>query len=431
MHTEPFTLRKIAVAAFGPSLLFGLGEGAILPVIALSARNRGASVALAALIVTLIGIGSLLSNIPASMLTMRYGERRAIIGAGLWGAVAMVLCTVGDGIAALAIGVFMVGMAQSVFGLARQSYMTDAVPPHFRARALSLLGGVMRMGLFAGPFLAAAAIHVVGLGGAYWSGAAALLTAALLALRMAELPPLPAVDIAGGRGAPAAVPPAGALPGEPAPLGGRPPFARHAPVPGRIAPTIASVASRHLPIFLTVGIGVLLVSAVRASRQVVIPLWAEVVGLDAASTSLIYGVANAIEMVVFYPAGKLMDRRGRGWVAVPSMLIMGVGLALMPLAHGAAALLVAALLIGFGNGIGSGMVMILGADYSPSWGRTHFLGIWRLIGDIGSTAGPALLSGVTAAISLAAGIWSSALLAFGAAVVLGYSIPVADRRKVD
>ena len=28
-----FTLRRIAIAAFGPSLLFGLGEGAILPVI--------------------------------------------------------------------------------------------------------------------------------------------------------------------------------------------------------------------------------------------------------------------------------------------------------------------------------------------------------------------------------------------------------------
>ena len=79
-----FSLRKIAIAAFGPSLLFGLGEGAILPVIALSARDLGGSVALAALIVTLLGVGSLLSNIPASIVTTRYGERGAIVGAAVW-----------------------------------------------------------------------------------------------------------------------------------------------------------------------------------------------------------------------------------------------------------------------------------------------------------------------------------------------------------
>ena len=49
------------------------------------------------------------------------------------------------------------------------------------------------------------------------------------------------------------------------------------------------------------------------------PLWADHLGLDAATTSLIYGLAGGIDMLVFYPAGKVMDRKGRTWVAVPSM----------------------------------------------------------------------------------------------------------------
>ncbi|MEP7057018.1 MAG: MFS transporter, partial [Caldimonas sp.] len=171
------------------------------------------------------------------------------------------------------------------------------------------------------------------------------------------------------------------------------------------------------------GIGVLLVSAVRASRQVVIPLWADHIGLEASVASVIYGLAGGIDMLVFYPAGKLMDRKGRNWVAVPSMAIMGLALMLTPLAHGAASLLLAALLIGFGNGIGSGMVMTLGADYSPTPGRAHFLGIWRLLADIGASSGPALLSALTAALSLAAGICSTGLLGFAAAAVLWYWIP--------
>ncbi|MGB6100306.1 MAG: MFS transporter, partial [Comamonas sp.] len=58
---EEFSLRRMAIPAFGPSLMFGLCEGTILPVLALSARALGASLAAAGLIVALIGLGSLLA----------------------------------------------------------------------------------------------------------------------------------------------------------------------------------------------------------------------------------------------------------------------------------------------------------------------------------------------------------------------------------
>ena len=398
MTADTFSLRKIALPAFGPSFLFGLGEGAILPVIALTVRQLGGSVALAALMVTLIGIGSLVSNIPASIITTRYGERWAIVGAAVWGALGMVACVLAPALWVFGVGVFMVGMSAAVFGLARQSYLTEAVPFHFRARALSTLGGVMRIGLFVGPFLAAGLIHWMGIGGAYWAGVGSLMVAAVVAMRMPDLPAhAPAndegTDLASVR-APA---------------------------------TLLSVGTSHAKIFLTVGIGALLVAAVRASRQAVIPLWAESIGLDAATTSLIYGLAGGIDMLVFYPAGKVMDRKGRVWVAVPSMAIMGVALLLTPFTHGVHTLLMASLLIGFGNGIGSGMIMTLGADYSPVAGRAHFLGLWRLMSDIGSTGGPALLSAVTALVSLAAGIWCTGLTAFAGAIVLWYWIPRTTR----
>jgi MFS family permease len=391
---ETFSLRRIALPVYAPSFLFGLGEGAILPVIPLSVRELGGSVALAALVVTLIGIGSLVSNIPASIVTTRWGERWAIVGAALWSALAMLLCLTVPDLRVFAAGIFMIGMSASVFGLARQKYLTEAVPVRMRARALSLLGGVMRIGMFVGPFIAAAVIHYAGIGGAYAVGLVALLAAVFIAARIPEL-----VHHA-----------AAGLP-------------QH-------APTLRGIAREHLSTFATVGIGVLLVSAVRASRQVVIPLWADHLGLAAATASVIYGLAAGIDMLVFYPAGKLMDRKGRNWVAVPSMIIMGLAMMLMPLAHGTVALLVAALLIGFGNGIGSGMIMTLGADYSPSAGRAHFLGIWRLLADIGSSSGPALLSALTAALSLAAGIAATGLIGLAAAGVLWYWIPRTNARRV-
>ena len=377
---SPFSLWRIAVPAFAPSLLFGLGEGAILPIVPLTARDLGASVPMAALVIAMIGIGSLINNIPASMITMRWGERWAIVAAGVWSGLGMLLCVLTSHLGLFATGCFMVGMSQAVYNLARQSYMTEA---------LSTLGGVMRIGMFAGPFLAAAAVHAFGLSAAYVVGIVAVLGAAAIGARIPDLetPPVPA---------------------------------------GQTAPASTSVVSTlrdHRRVFLTLGVGVVLVSAVRASRQAVIPLWADHLMLAPSVASLIYGLAGGIDMLVFYPAGKVMDRKGRRWVAVPSMLIMGLAMLLIPLTSGALTLLLASLAIGFGNGIGSGMIMTLGADQSPRHGRAHFLGIWRLMSDIGSSCGPALLSLLAGGLSLAAGIAVTGLIAFAAAGTLAYWIP--------
>ena len=366
-----------------------------MPIIPLTARDLGASVAQAALMVALIGIGSLLSNVPASLITMRWGERWAIVAGGIWSALGMLLCLITSHLGFFAAGCFMVGMSHAVFNLARQSYLTEAVPFAYRARALSTLGGVARIGMFMGPFMAAGAIHVLDLGAAYVIGVVAAVGAAAIAIRIPDLPP-PAL-------------PAGQ--------------AAAAPV------TMLSTLRDHRHVFLTIGLGVLLVSAVRASRQAVIPLWADHLALAPAAASMIYGLASGIDMLVFYPAGKVMDQMGRRWVAVPSMLIMGAALVLMPLTTGFWTLLLASMAVGFGNGIGSGMNMTLGADHSPKHGRAHFLGIWRLMSDIGGSSGPVLLSFLAASLSLAAGIAVTGGLAFAAAAALGYWVPSRASQK--
>ncbi len=382
-----FSLWSIAIPAFGPSLLFGVGEGAILPIIPLSARGMGASLAGAALVVSLIGVGSLVSNIPASIITARFGERLGMLGAATLSLLAMLLCVFSGNLWVFGLGVFLIGAAAAVFNLARQSYLTEAVPPLLRARAMSTLGGVGRIGLFAGPFIGALVIHLVGLSGAYWVAAVCVAGAGAVAFGLPDL------------------------------------VSDQGPTPAGPRPTVRSLVGAHRKVFLTVGIGVLLVSAVRSSRQVVVPLWADNLGLNPAVTSIIYGLSGAIDMLVFYPAGKVMDHKGRIWVAVPSMVLMGISLLLMPLTTGAVSLLLVALLIGFGNGIGSGLIMTMGADYSPRRGRAQFLGIWRFLSDAGASSGPVILSALTAAVTLSFGIAATGLLGLAAAAVLGYWVP--------
>ncbi len=378
---RPFSLRRIAPAVYGPALLFGLGQGAVLPVVALSARELGASVAMAAFVVALKGIGQLVGDLPAGALTARVGERRAMLAACVLTVVGLLGCVMAPGVAVLGVSIFVVGTAAAVWGLARQSYLTEAVPVAKRARALSTLGGTQRIGSFGGPFVGAVAVGFAGTDGGYWLHAVTAVLAAVLLLLLPDVP------------------------------------GTHGPTDGEAVPSMVSVVREHLPVLRTLGVAALLVMAVRHSRQSVLPLWCESIGLDAAQTSLVFGLSGAVDMLLFYPAGSVMDRFGRAAVGIPSMLVLGLAHVLLPLTSTFAWVVAVGLLMGVGNGMGAGLVMTLGADVSPTVGRPTFLGAWRVMADLGNAAGPLSVGAVAAAVSL--GVASVAVGGLGVLAVVG------------
>src|SRR5215218_3251610 len=157
-NRQPVRLRSIAVSVYGPTILVAVGQGAILPLVALSARALGATVGTAAFIVALIGLGQLVGDLPAGALAARIGEKRALIAACALDAVALLGAFFAHSVLLLAIAIAVTGLAGAVFSLARQAYLTEAIPIPMRARALSTLGGTFRIGLFIGPFVAAAIV---------------------------------------------------------------------------------------------------------------------------------------------------------------------------------------------------------------------------------------------------------------------------------
>jgi MFS family permease len=118
-----------------------------------------------------------------------------------------------------------------------------------------------------------------------------------------------------------------------------------------------------------------------------------------------------------------MDRFGRVWVAVPSMVVLGVSVALVPLAQSALTLTIVGLLMGIGTGMGSGLVMTLGADLAPPLQRPVFLGIWRVFADVGSGLGPFVIAGTTALATLGVGIAAMGAVGLIGAGLLGVWVP--------
>ncbi|TFB68355.1 MFS transporter [Cryobacterium sp. Hz9] len=413
---RPLNLRAIALTAFLPTLLFSVGEGAIIPLIPLVANDLGATLAIAGVIAAMIMLGELVGDIPSGWVVSRIGERNSMIWASVITVGAVIICLAAPNPLILGLGIFLIGIATAVFALARHAFMTSYVPLVYRARALSTLGGVFRAGWCVGPFLSAALIHLTGsTQAAFW----VFIVCCVFAITLLLILPDPARGLDAPESAvperaaparPADVAPAGVAPADVAPAGVAPTRAAEADAAALAAQGLFQTIRSHRGVLVRLGSGAALVGAMRASRTVMLPLWAVSIGISAPETALIIGIAGGIDFLLFYASGQIMDRFGRIWSAVPSMIGLGLGHVALAFTHDLPSnvgwFIGVAMFLSLANGIGSGLLMTLGADLAPQRYPAPFLGAWRFTADFGSAAAPLALAGITAlaSLSIASGI---------------------------
>jgi MFS family permease len=376
---EPFRVSSLTGSVYVPGVLYAIGQGAATPMIALVALELGASPAVAGAIVALRGIGTLFFDIPAGSLVGKVGERRAMLIAT--GALTLIALGIGLGptLPVYAVLVFLMGGAWSIWALARLAFATEVTPSRHRGRVMSMVGGTMRIGQFVGPLLGGLVVIPFGLAGPFFAQAALAIIAAI-SLGLAPEPP----TVGTGETIPS---------------------------------SLRQVLRDHRHTLGTAGTVAVTFQLLRTARQAIIPLWGDHIGLSASQISLIFGLSSGIEMIIFYPVGMLMDRKGRKWAAIPSLLLLSLGLALIPLTTEFIGLLAVSLFVGLANGFGSGINLTLGSDLSPEEGRSQFFGLWRLISDVGTAGGPLLVAVVTSIASLGA-----AAVAVGAVGLLGAAV---------
>lgn len=395
---EPaFRFGAIAAPAFVPTLLFTIGEGAIMPLIPALAARLGADLATSGLVASMIVVGVLLGDIPSGWTVGRLGERSTMLGASGLAAAGILLALLATSAGMLGAGMLVIGFAAAVFGLARHALLTSVVPAPYRARALSTLGGTFRLGLLIGPFVAAALVTITGdVVSVLWF---ALAMCALVAVSILALPD-----------------PERMLHHRSTPAGS-------ALGVGAVFGTIA--ARRH--VLARLGVGALTVAALRSVRGVILPLWAVSIGLGEAETALIIGVAGGIDFALFWFGGWLMDRFGRLYTAVPSMIGLGLGLIGLALTAGVDDpepwFVAVAVWLALANGIGAGVLMTMGSDLAGRENPAPFLSAWRFTMDAGGASAPLLLSAITAAAGLAAASAALGVVGLVGAVLLARYIP--------
>lgn len=356
MNNSKFSRVSLILPLYIPAFLLSTGIGIVSPTLSIYVKSFELSYTLTTVVLA-VGV---LGNVPAGILVERFGRKSSM----LLGLVMIGLSTVGMGVARnlfqLIVAQLVGGVGNALWMLARHAYMTDVIPIANRGRAIALFGGVNRMGTFAGQFCSIFLGVNLRLPFFIYTGIV-VLNVILCFFFIPETRPSYQTNDK------------------------RRPYLRN----------LIEVSRQHIRILATAGIGQVCVQTLRRGCHIIIPLYAdEVVGLTTQQVRSVVMVSSAVDMSMFPVAGFMMDRFGRRYATIPGICIFATGMALMPFTGTFTWLLLAAVLMRFGNGVASGTMMTLGADLAPHEGTGEFLGLWRLTGDFGGSAGPVVVGNI-------------------------------------
>jgi MFS family permease len=382
-------------SVYVPSAMLAIGEGMLVPVLPLYVAALGAPFWLVGLVLAGESLGMLLGDLPAGAV-LRWLDRKVtmLVGVAVVG-VAVASMAFVDGVVAVLLLRLAAGLGAALWGISRHTFLTTAVPPRQRGRAIAAFGGAQRAGMLAGPALGGLVAAAGGFDAAFLTyGVIATAAFVVCAVFLERAPRASAVPT------------------------------RHA---GSLA-AIASVVREHARVLAVAGAGQFMAQGIRSGRKIVFPLYgATVLGLSVEQVGWIVSIGAAFDVALFPMAGWVMDRFGRKHAIVPSFLLQAVGMALVPLTGGFLGLAAASALIGFGNGLGSGTMMTVAADLAPDDAVGEFIGVWRLVGDGGSMGGPVVVGALADLLTLPLATLAIATVGVGAALTFAYGVPETRR----
>jgi len=346
----------------------------------LYAINEGISLLSLGSLLAARGAGTLLANIPAGFVIERFGERKLVqlsktaVSASCLGYLFF------NSFVGLIVITFLLGMGMGCIALARHTLISAKVCPQQRGRALSKLSSIQRAGYFLGPIIGGSVTEL------YSHHAAFLLAGGLMCIGLISYS-------------------FGLLSDHPK-QNSRSLISFIQWMPSYIKGNVKSLVPS---IFFVMSLRM-----IRSSWQLLLPLWANHMGLNGTQIGVVFGVFAAMDILLLYLGGYITDHFGRKWVAIPCVVILSACVLSMPYCLNYNSLILLAVFAGVANGLGAGIIMTLGLDLAPTDNRSIFLAAWRSMSDLSTAASPLVISSLAGAFAL-----STAMLFSGGVGLMG------------
>ncbi len=390
-------LRPLALSLYLPALMTTLGSGLLVPILPLYAAGFEISYGLIGLILAGEGLGTLIADVPTGMIQRRFGNKQVLMTGFAVSMISVALLCFAQSIWIVLLLRLTAGFGRAMISVSMHIYVASQVKLSQRGKAISIFGGTHRLGGFIGP--AIGGIIAGGFGFRAVFIVFALATGIGLVFVM--------LFTHSGR---------------------EKQTQKHSAKHHQLH--LLAMLRSHCRVLASAGTAQIFGQMIRAGRIAVIPIFAaDALGLGVDQIGFIVSLSAAVDFSLFLVAGWLMDRHGRKFAIVPCFSIQALGMALVPLTATFGGLLFAAVLIGFGNGLGAGSMMTLGADLSPAESRGEFLGVWRLISDVGFTGGPLVVGAVADLFVLSSAVWVIAGSGLAAASIFLFFVPETLKRR--
>jgi MFS family permease len=358
------------VTLYVSTLLAGMWA-MIVPAIPILAIAFEISPGTAAQIVTASGLGRFVGLPIGGAVLDRLGARSALIAGPALASIAGLLAASVPRFGIILALVFLIGVAESVWVMAREMAGIDMVRPDQRGRVLSGFHGINYLGLAFGPLLGGILTENVGFRAVFMVYALCAALSVVIGFSVES-------------------PPSSLSP----PLSDRPKESKRQTLSERLRSLKQLFHQIHpelRPTYVVLVFATFTSIIHRVTTQSMLPLYAaSELGLTPKEVGFLFTISGLSVFAMILPAGFVIDKVGRKWATVPSTGIPALAFLLIPFSESFFQLGVLVAFLGVSNGLSLGSLATSTYDVVPASARGRLQALRRTIAEIGGVGAPLL-----------------------------------------
>jgi MFS family permease len=344
----------------------------IVPAIPVLAAAFDISPGTAAQIVTASGLGRFVGLPIGGAVLDRLGTRSALIAGPALACIGGLLAASVPRFGIILALVFLIGIAESVWVMAREMAGVDMVRPNQRGRVLSGFHGINYVGLALGPLLGGILTENVGfravfIAYAVCAGLSVVLGFSAESSSMSFSPP---------------------------PLSNRTESSRRQTLSERLRSLKELFHQIHpglRPTYIVLVFATFTSIIHRVTTQSMLPLYAtSQLGLTPKEVGFLFTISGLSVFAMILPAGLVIDKVGRKWATVPSTGIPALAFLFIPFSETFFQLSILVAFLGLSNGLSLGSLATSTYDVVPASARGRLQALRRTIAEIGGVGAPLL-----------------------------------------
>lgn len=361
------------ITLYSSTLLAGMWS-MIVPALPVLAKSFDISPGTAAQTITALAMGRFAGMPVSGVVLDRLGTRAALTAGPTIACSAALLAGAMPRFSLILVLVFLIGIGESIWVIAREVAGIDLVRQEQRGRVLSGFHGMNNLGLVLGPLLGGLLTEAVDFRAVFFAYAACAALSALLGAVVEN-----AKSHSSQKSAPSSASTSGwgiaVL---------RQKLSGLRELFHQIQPALRAT-------YVVLVLATLTSFVHRVTTQSMLPLLAtSVLGLSPKEVGMLFTISGVSVFAMILPAGFVIDKVGRKWATVPSTGIPAIAFLLIPFAQSFFQLAVLISFLGIANGLSLGSLATSTFDVVPANARGRLQAVRRTIAEIGGVGAPLL-----------------------------------------